>query len=516
MPPSASPVASEDSGRWTRPVAVALVVVFAALLLLQWQWLGELTEARAREDRRRLQATVERIAEGARAAVSDVAQAVRTARVQGRPLDLPLVEGVIDWEPGLPVDVPHAFLVEHLEGPPSVVVLDPVVVSDELFPQLAEACLDPRDGDAYTLHASALGAEDGSEGASSSGGAAAGRADASTELRLVPNRWIELPGEGAGWMSQDSPVFVADGVLSGSLEGLPDLSEASASRWRLELRHVDGSIETALASTRRRRALLGGGVLAILLVGIGFLWHTEQRARRQAERELAFVAGVSHELRTPLAVVRTAASNLARGVVDAPDDVATYGSMIEREADRLGSMVERALRFGNDDQELTITTVDLDDVLDAAIARCANWEGQRAFAFARELASDARDVLADAGALTTLLHNLIENAIKYGADGQTIRLRARRSNDATIVIEVQDEGPGIPAEERERIFEPFYRAPAVRTGGIPGSGLGLGLARDLAHASGGRLELQSGRDERGATFVLRLPAAPSAERRDTR
>ena len=113
---------------------------------------------------------------------------------------------------------------------------------------------------------------------------------------------------------------------------------------------------------------------------------------------------------------------------------------------------------------------------------------------------------ANAEALTAAVHNLVENAVKYGPEGQTVRVSARRAEGRETVIEVADEGPGIAAQDRQRIFEPFYRAEDVRTGGTPGTGLGLSVAREIARAHGGELELVESSSGKGATFRLVLPA----------
>jgi len=103
------------------------------------------------------------------------------------------------------------------------------------------------------------------------------------------------------------------------------------------------------------------------------------------------------------------------------------------------------------------------------------------------------------------VHNLIENAIKYGGTGQTIRVSAARG--AALVVEVTDNGPGISPEDREHLFEPFFRGAGVRGGSAPGNGLGLGVARDIARAHGGELELRASAGP-GTTFVLSLPLEP--------
>jgi len=500
------------SGLSSRPrvlgIGLVLLLVLGLLLTLQMRWLDELTQARIDETRRRLQTTCEQMASRAQSALGEVAARVKDVRASGSQEPIPLVREIVALEPGSepPPSHAYAFLVEQRDGGRSWVVLAADELERELFPRLVASALDEEEHAVYrvTVRAAGMGEPALYQSLPVAAVHGAGPPDASTEFRLLPNRWIELDGDGAGWMSNDGPVFVAEG---GSLSELRD----SSSAWLLELQHVSGSLENAFASRRLRSALLGGGLLAMLLAGLAFLWLAEQRARRLAEREVAFIAGVSHELRTPLTVVRTAAANLARGIVREPADVAEYGTLIQRESERVGGLVERALRFARRDQPLDMERVETRDVIERAVERCAPWKDQRAFNVDIDVADGARALRANAESLTSAVHNLLENAVKYGPSGQTVRITARRAAGAQIVIEVSDEGPGIAPADQARIFEPFYRAAAVRTGGIPGTGLGLGVARDIAHAHGGELELTASTAAAGATFRISLPDAAAGE-----
>lgn len=514
-----------DRRRSALVVGALLVLALGTLLRLQWRWLGELSSAQREETRRVLQAAVEQMASQARSAIDDVAETVRRAHGSGQAARIPLVSAVLplDGESGIPPDDTLGFAVQHLDGTRSRIVLDGEQLTTRLFPTLVTRVLGPSDRDTYRVDI--FGGEPGRPTllyrSHPDEPELRGPPDASTELRLEPGRWIELGEDGAGWMTQGRPLFLdsgsigSDGLDPASVTGRDALALSGgddAPTWRIELRHRSGSLATALAGARLRNALLGAGVLAVLLAGFGFLWVAEQRARRLAERELAFVAGVSHELRTPLAVVRTAASNLARGIVARPEAVAEYGVLIEREAERVSGLVERVLRFSGGDAPLALEDADLARIVAAAVERCGPWSDRKRFTVAVDVAQDARRARVDVAALTTALHNLIENAIKYGPDGQTVRVSARRSReDGAVVLEVADTGPGVAPEDRARLFEPFYRAPSVRTGGIPGSGLGLSVAREIVRAHGGSLELVEGGSGSGATFRLCLPGAPGPD-----
>jgi two-component system phosphate regulon sensor histidine kinase PhoR len=120
-----------------------------------------------------------------------------------------------------------------------------------------------------------------------------------------------------------------------------------------------------------------------------------------------------------------------------------------------------------------------------------------------EIEPELPHVKLDANAFTLAVLNLIDNAIKYAADGKKVELRLRRRDDR-IVLSVRDFGPGIAAEEREQIFERFYRAKSVRLKPIRGSGIGLALVRHIARAHGGDVTVAD-TDGQGSTFELWLP-----------
>jgi len=117
-------------------------------------------------------------------------------------------------------------------------------------------------------------------------------------------------------------------------------------------------------------------------------------------------------------------------------------------------------------------------------------------------------VTGDRVALRQVLQNLVDNAIKYSADGARIEVRVRVEG-ARVVVEVRDEGPGIPLDQRERVFERFYRGAEARARGRDGVGLGLSIVKVTAEAHGGCVELDS-EEGAGSTFRLVLPHASAA------
>src|SRR4029079_7870929 len=115
--------------------------------------------------------------------------------------------------------------------------------------------------------------------------------------------------------------------------------------WRILLQHADGSLDAAVAHARLRNLYLSFGILATLMISVGLILFNARRSERLAAQQMDFVATVSHELRTPLAVIRSAAQNLAAGVVPDPAQARQYGDLIETEGRRLTDMVEQVLEY---------------------------------------------------------------------------------------------------------------------------------------------------------------------------
>lgn len=309
-----------------------------------------------------------------------------------------------------------------------------------------------------------------------------------------PSRWVGFFGEDtagtASWQEVDMPLT----------PGPAD--------WLLTIHLRGGSVAEVVARGRSRNQLLAGGLVFVLAAGVVVLLLGERRARRLAEQELLFVAGVSHELRTPLTVIRTAASNLERGITDDPRRAREYGALIGREAERMGARVDRALRFA--DRERTSepdAEIALSEVVEEAVESCRHWRDRRKFRVDVDVDANLPRLRGDRAALVSALGNLVDNAIKYGPDGQTIRVSAALEGEG-LAVRVADEGPGVARADARRIFEPFHRAKSARNGGETGAGLGLAVAARVARDHGGDLRLDAGTG--GARFTLRLPVNGSA------
>lgn len=284
--------------------------------------------------------------------------------------------------------------------------------------------------------------------------------------------------------------------------------------WELRVQHRAGSLEAAVAASRRRNLTLSGSVLLLLGVAVALIAVSARRAQALARQQLEFVAAVSHELRTPVAVINSAAGNLADGVVGDPARVKRYGATIQTEARRLGETVERVLQLAGlgSGRPLPVAPVSAAAIVHGAVQQSA-LDAERAGVDVHvEIAADLPPIAGDAGTLQSAVQNLVGNAVKYAGDDRWVRVAVTAAGPASareLHIAVEDHGPGLDADERQLVFEPFYRGRAAVANQIQGSGLGLSLVRRIAEAHGGRVELVTDTG-RGSTFTICLPAAPPA------
>ncbi len=222
------------------------------------------------------------------------------------------------------------------------------------------------------------------------------------------------------------------------------------------------------------------------------------RLESSQHRQRRFVSDASHELRTPLAVLRQT-GEVARAHPDALPADELADTVLEESA-RMQRLVEQLLVLARSDEGRLLAErrdVDLDDLLLAEAGRA------RAAGLAVDTTGvGAGRVLGDAGALAQVVRNLVDNAMRHA----TGRVRLSLAPEAgTAVLTVEDDGPGVPAEERERVFERFVRLDEARASQDGGSGLGLAIVREIARQHGGDAALD-GSDLGGARVTVRLPS----------
>ena len=218
-----------------------------------------------------------------------------------------------------------------------------------------------------------------------------------------------------------------------------------------------------------------------------------------------FVSTVSHELRGPLTSIYGFAETLLRQDVPfGEEERRVFLGYIATESERLTRIVDALLnvaRLEAGDLDVTVSETDLRSLVTEVVSTARENGGLNGQRFVLELPAEPLAARADADKVRQVLAQLLENAIKFSPNGGRVTVSARRTSD-TVEVHVRDEGAGIPAAERERIFRKFYRADQARGG----TGLGLFIAQRLVNAMGGRIWVESAEGE-GSRFGFELPAA---------
>jgi signal transduction histidine kinase len=233
-----------------------------------------------------------------------------------------------------------------------------------------------------------------------------------------------------------------------------------------------------------------------------------------------FLANVSHELRTPLNSI-LGFSDLVKSQASTNPKVHRYAENIAKSGQMLLELINELLDLAKIEagrMEVRRGEVSLSDLFEALTVLLGPVAGRRDVRLEREVGPRVPIVSTDAGKLQQILYNLLSNAIKFSPEGGRVDLVVRRELDAAgedepfVRISVTDQGPGIAADEHERIFEKFRQIDATATRAHGGTGLGLAISRELAKLLGGTLWVES-TPGHGATFRLRLPVRPTATSR---
>jgi K+-sensing histidine kinase KdpD len=281
-------------------------------------------------------------------------------------------------------------------------------------------------------------------------------------------------------------VFVIVAIASGTLAELARARAAESERRREE---ADRALEEAARLAAERDRMREEALEA-------------EAVRRSDELKTSLLRAVSHDLRTPLTAIIAAGAALDSPSVTAEERHELSDAVVD-EGRRLSRLVENLLdvsRLESGAAEPHREPIDLVDLLAAARESIGQYGEQVRLA----LDDDLPPLRADPTQLERAFANLLENAVVHG-EGQPVLVRSRLVGPR-LVVRVVDRGPGIPENLRERIFEPFYRAPGAASGA--GSGLGLAIARGFIEANGGEVEVES-LPGQGSSFVVTF-AVPGA------
>jgi K+-sensing histidine kinase KdpD len=297
-------------------------------------------------------------------------------------------------------------------------------------------------------------------------------------------------------------VFFGTAGLVGGLGARRRRAQLSAEALAKQLRSANRDLE------RLNREQSDAAVVAVRLARTEQQVHSlEETDRLRAE----LLGNVSHELRTPLATILTGST----GLLDNPElspvlraEVISIAGETQRLAQLVSDMLDLA-RIEGRALRLQVADVDVREAIDAAVDRLRRHSPTRPVEVHLD---EGVEVVADWTRLGQVLDNLLGNADRYAPTGTSIRVEAARGKRAMVVIRVIDHGPGIPSDQRERIFERFVRsADPGGNEGSGGTGLGLAIVRGIVEAHAGRVWVEESRESEGSRFAFAVPAAePSA------
>jgi len=247
-------------------------------------------------------------------------------------------------------------------------------------------------------------------------------------------------------------------------------------------------------------------VMLVMVFGAIMTARMMSRELELARMKSDFVSTVSHEFRSPLTSIRQLSEMLQSGRISSDERRQQYYDVILEQSERLSLLVNNVLDLARIDEKrftLEYEQIDLKELLNTIVERARAQTGDAVISIAVNIDDSLPVMTADPGAITHIMNNLIDNAIKYSRESPDISVAAYvDGND--IVIDVTDKGIGIPKSEVGKVFERFYRVGDELTRKVKGSGLGLALVRELVLAHGGNIKLSS-EPKKGSTFTISLP-----------
>jgi signal transduction histidine kinase len=270
------------------------------------------------------------------------------------------------------------------------------------------------------------------------------------------------------------------------------------------------SVPAEKAAARRKQVYFGMVILAVIVILIALYatWYALSREMEVAQLKARFVAGISHELKTPLSIIGFIGQKLQLGRYGSPEEVQDYYAMISEETGRLRSLIDEVLDFSRlmeNRQPYDKKPADLLALVQETAERFRHSHTEDRLELECRCEPGACLAAVDKDAFSRALLNLLDNAVKYSPPGRTHVAISLKRMGAAAVIQVEDHGYGIAPEEKDLIFDRFYRGrSASDQQTVRGAGLGLSIVKHIVTAHEGEIDLQSTLGK-GSIFTIRIP-----------
>jgi two-component system phosphate regulon sensor histidine kinase PhoR len=265
-------------------------------------------------------------------------------------------------------------------------------------------------------------------------------------------------------------------------------------------------IERDVRNQRRTNLFLIIMSMTLIFFSLAIIYVAGRRERQLRQLKEDFISNVSHELKTPLSLIGMFSEILKTGRVKSQETRMEYYGIIHNEAERMGHLISNLLDFASlerGERAKHFEAVNITQLVSRELEAYHYQIQKEGFQLTTEMQDGTPEILADPTAISMALFNLLDNSVKYSGDRKQIKVKVAQEN-GYIDVSVADKGPGIPAEEQQKIFEKFYRGSTAAGRKVRGSGIGLSITKHVAEMHGGVVLVDSKVGE-GSTFTLRIP-----------
>jgi two-component system phosphate regulon sensor histidine kinase PhoR len=248
-------------------------------------------------------------------------------------------------------------------------------------------------------------------------------------------------------------------------------------------------------------------ILLVSVIFFGYAIFIILQQKRLSELQKDFINNMTHEFKTPISSINISADVISNpDIIKNPERLKNYGAIIKQENSRLNKQVEKVLQIAKIETsgfELKMEEVDLHEIIGNVMSNCNTNNDHKDARITANLVKEDLFILADRLHITNILHNLLDNAIKY-ADKQPGIIISTVKSGKKIIIGIEDNGPGISREYQKKVFQKFFRIPTGNVHNVKGFGLGLYYVRNICRVHHWTISLES-ETGKGSKFIIEIP-----------